>query len=385
MGINASWGVGKTTFVKLWKSYLENELRVHSIYFSAWEDDFSKEPLISIMGELNTYITNKFPKDRNLIKKLDELRLLSGKIIKRGLPALIKGATAGALDLDGGIESAIGAVTESVAKELIESYESDKAITIKFKELLYSIIEKIDSEKPLVVFIDELDRCRPLYAIELLERLKHIFGIEKLIFVLSIDKEQLSQSIKSQYGDIDTDNYLRRFIDLEYSLDNPKIENFISYLISFHDLYTLFNSKNYDIENLIDTINILSKELDLSLREIEHIFFRISIIIRSIDHATTTIISPRRKTHETIYIFRLISFLLIIKTKFPEHYNSKSFDNIKNSIVKNREKNEFDEKIYNYMVKDILEDYKDNTSLEEMMNIAFNKVELSYKFYYATE
>jgi predicted KAP-like P-loop ATPase len=78
----------------------------------------------------------------------------------------------------------------------------------------------------LIIFIDELDRCRPLYAIECLERIKHIFGIKRLIFVLSIDKKNLAKSIQSQYGNIDTNNYLRRFIDLEFDLKNPSIDKF---------------------------------------------------------------------------------------------------------------------------------------------------------------
>ena len=60
LSINASWGSGKTTFVKLWQTYLKKECKVNSIYFSAWEDDFSKEPLISILGEMNSYIEKNF-------------------------------------------------------------------------------------------------------------------------------------------------------------------------------------------------------------------------------------------------------------------------------------------------------------------------------------
>jgi predicted KAP-like P-loop ATPase len=41
------------------------------------------------------------------------------------------------------------------------------------------ILKEIDEGKPLIIFIDELDRCRPLYAIECLERIKHIFGIKQ--------------------------------------------------------------------------------------------------------------------------------------------------------------------------------------------------------------
>lgn len=197
ISINADWGAGKTTFVKLWKEYLQEKHNVRSIYFSAWEDDFSKEPLISILGEINKYIEDNFKEKDEITEKFELVKKFGTKVIKRGLPAFIKGATSGVLDIDKGFESAIGSMTEQVAKELIENYSKDKELTHKFKETIGSLLSLIDNNKPFVIFIDELDRCRPLYAIELLERIKHIFGIDGLIFVLSIDKKQLSESIKS--------------------------------------------------------------------------------------------------------------------------------------------------------------------------------------------
>ena len=78
-------------------------------------------------------------------------------------------------------------------------------------------------EKTVIIFVDELDRCRPSYAIELLERIKHLFNIGGLVFVLALDREQLGHSIKAVYGNgIDSDGYLRRFVDFEYQLKNPE-------------------------------------------------------------------------------------------------------------------------------------------------------------------
>lgn len=374
LSINASWGAGKTTFVKLWKSYLEKELDVHSIYFSAWEDDFSKEPLISIMGELNSYINDKFPKDKNLSKKLEELKSVSGKIIKRGLPAFIKGATAGALDFDKGVESAIGAVTESVAKELIDSYDNDKAIVIKFKELLHDIIEQIDSEKPLIIFIDELDRCRPLYAIELLERLKHIFGIEKLIFVLSIDKKQLSESIKSQYGNIDTENYLRRFIDLEFKLNNLKTKEFIVFLNSKYNFYKILNDKQYVYQDYyyIDTLSGFTELL--SLREIEDIFLRLNIIARTMEAGY------QLEFQDSSDIFNIINFILIIKEKLSTVYDEKNAKELIYELSRKREVSITYTKIYNYFVNNIQAKYTNQDILIAKINFAIKKIEFTGYF-----
>ena len=55
-------------------------------------------------------------------------------------------------------------------------------------------------KKPMFVFIDELDRCRPTYAIELLETVKHLFDIPGLVFVIATNTDQLQHSIKAVYG-----------------------------------------------------------------------------------------------------------------------------------------------------------------------------------------
>ena len=86
---------------------------------------------------------------------------------------------------------------------------------------------RVKTKHPLLICIDELDRCRPSYAIEMLERIKHFFNIPNIVFVLGIDREQLSRSIKSTYGDIDTENYLHRFIDVEFVLPEPDVKTFI--------------------------------------------------------------------------------------------------------------------------------------------------------------
>lgn len=304
--INASWGSGKTTFVKLWKAYLEKEYGIKSIYFSAWEDDFSQEPLISILGELNAYLLSLKP-DGVIQSKLRSVVDTGSKVVKRALPAFVKGATYGALDIDKGYEAALGAITEQGTKELINKYSENKAITQKFQEQLELLLKELDEDKPFIFFIDELDRCRPLYAIELMERIKHIFGVKRIIFILSIDKEQLSISIKSQYGNIDAENYLRRFIDLEYNLPKANTDDFIDILYSSFGIEEILRSKEINLHtngylSNVYALKTLSKTLDLSLRQIEQIYTQISLIFRTIE--------PRFfEIH-----FRIIILFLVLKS-----------------------------------------------------------------------
>lgn len=307
LSINANWGSGKTTFVKLWKAYLAKEHSINSLYFSAWEDDFTKEPLISILGEINKYISENFHADPEVEKKFTKVKQLSVKILKRGAPAFIKGAISGLIDIGKGYDDAIAAMAESSAIELIDNYSEEKNITEEFKNAISELLSYIDEEKPFVIFVDELDRCRPTYSIELLERIKHVFGIKGLIFVLSIDKSQLSESIKSQYGNIDTDNYLRRFIDLEYNLSSPNVEKFCDFLNEKFQLKSLLQSKqiDYDAHASMNYINLLKRMtavLHLSLRQIEQIFTRLNIIFKTI------------KPRLFAYHFHIIILFEVLKT-----------------------------------------------------------------------
>ncbi len=337
LSINADWGSGKTTFVKLWQTYLKKEKAINSIYFSAWEDDFSKEPLISILGEIKKYIDDNFKDDPEKAKIFNEVKTFGYKVLKRGVPAVLKGITGGIVDFDKGLEDAMGAIAESAAKELIDNYSKDKEITQKFKESIKELLSKIDGSKPFVIFIDELDRCRPLYAIELLERIKHIFGIDGLIFVLSIDTKQLSESIKSQYGNIDATSYLRRFIDMEYKLNNPSVDKFCAYLYrDVYQLHTILKEKQITKKSTAEDdelamLKYLAKSLDLSLREIEQIFIQLRIVFKTIE--------PRIiELH-----FRIIVLLIVMKMKFSQQYELLKKNNIKEQdvtdllIVKNQD------------------------------------------------
>lgn len=310
LGLNADWGAGKTTFVKLWQAYLQKEKGMQSIYFSAWEDDFSKEPLISILGEIKKYINDNFSEKSDVTQSFEKVKSFSGKVLKRGVPAFLKGATGGVLDFDKGFEDAIGAITEATAKELIDNYSHNKEVAEEFKKALEELLSKIDKEKPFVIFIDELDRCRPLYAIELLERIKHVFGIDGLIFVLSIDKKQLVESIKSQYGNIDAQTYLRRFIDMEYNLQNPSLDKFCTYL--YYDIYKfndVMKSKNIEhIRDDLDMLKYLMKVLHMSLRDVEQMFTRLTIIYKTIQ--------PRLLSIH----FRIIVLFVSLKMKHPDKY-----------------------------------------------------------------
>lgn len=56
MAIDSPWGTGKTTFLKMWQSYLKSQ-NIHSLYFNAWETDFNDDALISLIKEIELHLS----------------------------------------------------------------------------------------------------------------------------------------------------------------------------------------------------------------------------------------------------------------------------------------------------------------------------------------
>lgn len=145
--------------------------------------------------------------------------------------------------------------------------------------------------------MDELDRCRPDFAVALLERIKHLFNVNHVVFVLSIDRGQLRESVKALYGSgMDADGYLRRFIDLAFSLPEPEVDNktFAEHLCRRTSLEEVFaqrrNGEN-EAQALIESFAIYAKRFRLSLRAQEQAFTELNIAIRTIPNEAN-IVSP---------------------------------------------------------------------------------------------
>ncbi|MDR2148338.1 MAG: KAP family NTPase, partial [Tannerella sp.] len=222
LAINNEWGTGKTTFVKMWQQDLKNN-GFQTIYFNAWENDFGNNPLVALMSELKTFTNEKTDKIfKSAVKK-------GAVLVKNILPVVAKGVAKKLTGVDTAdlIEATIKGTTEIFEKE-IDEYTTKKKTVIEFKVELEKFIKSNGTDKPFVFIIDELDRCRPDYAVDVLEHIKHFFSVSGIVFVLSIDKKHLASSIKGYYGSesINTDEYLRRFIDLEYSIPKPSTKQF---------------------------------------------------------------------------------------------------------------------------------------------------------------
>ncbi|MGL6501786.1 KAP family P-loop NTPase fold protein [Aeromonas caviae] len=208
LNLNGSWGTGKTEFLK--RLYVELMDRGHpTIYIDAWESDFSQEPLTVVACELLNQL-ERLMEGAISESRITEAKRALGKALKGTLVGFAGIASAKLLN-----DSAIGMeavnklleeAPQNITKQLAEDYQSQIEAIINTRKALGNLAESLqtvnDSELPVIVLIDELDRCRPTYAIEMLEVIKHFFSINNFVFVIATDTEQLCHSITSVYGDI---------------------------------------------------------------------------------------------------------------------------------------------------------------------------------------
>jgi hypothetical protein len=314
LAIDNEWGTGKTTFVKMWKQHLENN-DYKTLYYNAWENDFGQDVLVALISELNVL---KTPLNEESFKTVTKK---AGTLVKSLGLGLLKTQISKYVG-DEVLKEALNQTANTIAdgfQEQIEIYANKKKGIKDFKESLENFVSSSTEQKPVVFIIDELDRCRPNYAVELLEQLKHLFSVSGIVFVLSIDKIQLGNAVRGFYGSdlIDSDEYLRRFFDIEYSIPEPDTNLFCNYLYDYFQFDEFISNKerlsDFQLKNdksdFITFSTILFNYAKLPLRVQEKI----------LAHARLALTQFEQNTYLTPHLFILLIYL---KIKHKEIYNS---------------------------------------------------------------
>lgn len=284
ISIHGEWGTGKTFMLRRWQKDLEIQGFV-AIYFNAWEDDFCDDPLLAILGQLAGHF------------KEDRLKRMARRAVEVALP-LIRENIFGMVKATTGVT--LKAHQERKAKTtFLDAYLEQKEAKENLKNhltVLSSEVSKND-EPPLVFIIDELDRCRPTFAIELLERVKHIFDVPNMVFVLGVNRDELCKSFQSIYGEIDADVYIRRFFDLEFNLPKVDTANYCQYLmrkLEISDFFfelgrkDIFGRRRNEAEEYYSFFTHLWSYLGFSLRDMDYCIRTISLVGNSTTQGSTT-------------------------------------------------------------------------------------------------
>ncbi|WP_095128633.1 P-loop NTPase fold protein [Pseudomonas sp. Irchel s3h14] len=287
--VDAPWGGGKTTFFRLWQHYLTNQSKV-SLYLNAWESDFAEDPLLPMLSMLDRWLGNQSNKP-GVRAAWEKAKTYAPGILKSTAVAAAKAATFGALDLDKEYEKLASELTGGAVGSLVDSFNVKQKSLERFKVQLGKALDALpEGQENLILFVDELDRCKPTYAIEVLERIKHLFDIDRLVFVLAINRDQLSKSLQGVYGSsFDGLHYLRRFIDLDYQLQLVNINAYVSVRIKQPDILEYFKlrkSGRDDYEYGSEVLGFLAGRFKYTPRDIDQLVVRLSLVLRSIpkDH-----------------------------------------------------------------------------------------------------
>lgn len=334
ISLDGQWGEGKTTFVKMWQGLL-SESNIPNLYIDAFSSDYIDDAFITVASAITNYAENNIPEENK--EKVSELKEKSKKVGRQLLSWSarigIKAATLGVIkasDIDelknikGDLSKTASDLVGKFIEERISDHSKDIELIQSFRELLSELPSKLtsESEKPLVVIIDELDRCKPTFAVEIIEKIKHLFSVKNIVFLLVMNKMQLEESIKSIYGqNIDAHTYLQKFITIEAKL--PKrtdryandINKYTKKLIQLHEL----KEKEHG-GSIFDSTNTLANHFNLSLRQIEKVFTNLAIFYGSNDGNHFTFLP-------------VVVFLAVIKVIYPLLFDDILYERVSYSDV----------------------------------------------------
>lgn len=316
LALGGEWGTGKTTFVKMWRQALNNK-GFKTLYFNAWASDYTEDPLIALIAELS-----ELSADNGTINKIAAGAVrITASVLKSTLKGVLKKATG----IDADVIS--DAIDESIdiGKKYLDKFEEQKTTLEEFKENLRKYIAENAGENPIVFFVDELDRCNPHYAVAVLERIKHLFEIPNIVFVLAVNKKELSNAIQGYYGSskIDSDEYLRRFIDIDFILPKPKLDAYFDFLYEEYEFDAFFNNETRkevfgrkDEPYAFKTVALsMCKELNINLRQMDRIFA----------YSRLALMQFGSRTYLLPDIYFMLCFWKVMDSQFYNQISKKAF------------------------------------------------------------
>ncbi|MCL1038046.1 KAP family NTPase [Shewanella submarina] len=293
IALDAEWGEGKTTFTKL--LIAENNLtpKLKIIYFDAFENDYQKDPFIALTSEFYQAIPDS---DSQFAKKFLTQATKASMGLMRGAAKIgINQLTLGLINTDEVISDvekefsklASEQVDEAIKNKIVKAKE-DKMSFRAFTKALETLASKSEGERILFI-IDELDRCRPDFALEILEKIKHIFFCKGVTFLLVTNRAQLEQCIKSRYGQIDAQKYLDKFVNIWLNLPKkPHSNDYYSHGEGSSLTYLRYcldkQSNDEDVTNgqFVQHIKTILSVRKVTHREVERLVSRFALVSNSL-------------------------------------------------------------------------------------------------------
>jgi hypothetical protein len=317
--VDAPWGEGKTSFANMWKADLKNRGR-SCIYFDAYEHDYSDDPFISFCAAIISLVESDFKKSEAIQSIKEDFKTkairIGGKLLSTGTRIGAKAITLGIIkdsDIDS-IESIRSDLADSASTALsnyvsqaIDDYSVSHNSLDEFRKRLSKLAAAVKKEQmfPLLIIVDELDRCRPDFALSLIERIKHLFSASDVSFLLLVNSHQLQNYVRRVYGaEVDAINYLHKFFTLMINLPQNRVDS----TDNDHAKYFTRLVQHYEIGGRPDFGSLLIRlfqHYEFSLREMERCMASLALYFSQL---------PDRQFNND----DLVAFLAIIRFKFPQ-------------------------------------------------------------------
>lgn len=273
MVIDGGWGTGKTEFCHKTINLMAENDSHHLIYVDAFQADHADEPLLTVLAEVLKIIPDEEKRTGLIQKAIPAIRFGLKTALKAGVAHILRQDAADVVEgLDEEIQKtadkAIDASVESLLKDHIKASESLKS--------LQKALGEIAAQKPIILFIDELDRCRPDFAVSMLEIIKHTFAVKGVKFILITNTDQLKASINHCYGNtIDAQRYLDKFLKFSFTLPQIQRDSVKAQMVSelhYRNLVSRSSSlkeSKVDDKYSLELVTQIIKTNKISLREVE--------------------------------------------------------------------------------------------------------------------
>ena len=332
--LDGRWGSGKSVFVKQWAGLLRK--RGHPVvYFDAFEHDHLDDAFFPLFGHLlqasngGDLVLSRFRDP--LVEKATAIADAMPRILADAAVRITTGGLYTAKGVSELLEPTDAGIT--AVRESLNRSDRQMSAVNEFRVALQDAVSTIgateEQQTPLVFVIDELDRCRPSYALNILERMKHVFAVDSICFVLVTHLRGLADMVTREYGLTDGAKYLEKFFHLRFDIDRLLYRRSEDLRHRYLEhLANNMNSKwNQDHFSLIIANNLIRRHA-IPLRTQERIMLNIVLFDRAMESRDTTI---ARLVGERECIYSFAAALCVMREIAPRRYQDASMQRLEYS------------------------------------------------------